>query len=309
MDQRFQAGTSSQLAVIFGGAGFIGRHVAPRLAEHGWTVRVAARHPQPRRSPAASDRIVSVAADLGNDDQVRRALSGAQAVINLVGIARERGQSFVAVNVEGAARVARLAAQAGAMRLLHFSALGIAEDAPSAADRTKAQGEAAVREAFPAATLVRPSLVYGPGDHFFRRFAALAATSPVLPVIGGGQTRFQPIHVEDAVRTLHALLERPETAGMTLALVGAETFTFRELLERLLAALGQRRPILSLPFGLAEALAVGLERLPLDPPLTREEVRLLRTDKLAGGLPTPADLGVAARPLGEGLPDAVRAGR
>lgn len=297
-----------RVAVLFGGAGFIGRHLAARLAGHGWVVRVAARRPQPHGSPTASGRVASLTADLGDEDQVRRAVDGADAAVNLVGIARERGQGFAAVHVEGAARVARLAAAAGIARLLHVSALGVAADAPAAADRTKAEGEAAVREAFPAATLVRPSLVYGPDDHFFRRFAALAATSPVLPVIGGGRTRFQPMHVEDAARALHALLEQPRTAGLTLALVGPETFTFRELLARMLGVLGRRRLILPLPFALAEALAAGLERLP-DPPLTREEVRLLRTDKVAGGLPTPADLGIAARPLAEGLPDALRAGR
>ena len=212
------------------------------------------------------------------------------------------------MHVEGAARVARLAAAAGVERLLHLSALGIGEDAPAAADRTKARGEAAVRAAFPAATLVRPSLVYGPGDHFFGRFAAMARTSPVLPVIGGGRTRFQPIHVEDAVRALEALLDRPGTAGTTLALVGAETFTFRELLERMLGVLGRRRLILPLPFPLAERLAAGLERLP-DPPLTREDVRLLRTDKVAGDLPTPASLGVAARSLEDGLPASLGASR
>jgi NADH dehydrogenase len=159
-----------------------------------------------------------------------------------------------------------------------------------------------VREAFPAATLVRPSLLYGLDDHFFQCFAALAATSPVLPVIGGGRTRFQPLHVEDAVRVMHALLERPETAGMTLALVGSETFTFRELLARMLGVLGRRRLILPL----AEALAAGFELLP-NLPLTREEVRLLRTDKVAGDLPTPAHLGIVVRTLREGLPDALRA--
>jgi NADH dehydrogenase len=183
--------------------------------------------------------------------------------------------------------------------------LGIAENAPAAADRTKAEGEAAVREAFPKVTLVRPSLLYGPGDHFFQRFAALALTSPVLPVVGGGWTRFQPLHVEDAVRAMHALLDRPATAGMILALVGSETFTFRELLARMLEMLGRRRLILPLPFPLAEALAAGFELLP-NPPLTREEVRLLRTDKVAGDLPTPAQLGIVARPLKVGLPDALR---
>jgi uncharacterized protein YbjT (DUF2867 family) len=203
-------------------------------------------------------------------------MSGAEAVINLVGIAREREASFETVHVAGAARVARLAAAAGVPRLLHVSALGIAEDAPAAADRTKARGEAAVRAAFLAATLVRPSLIYGPGDHFFSRFAAMTMTSPVLPIIGGGRTRFQPLHIADAVRTLQALLERPETAGATFALVGPETFTFRELLERLLAVLGRRR--------------------------------LLRTDKVAGGLPTPAALGLAARRLTDGLPVSLQAG-
>ena len=228
---------------------------------------------------------------------------------HLVGIGRERGQSFEAVHVEGAARVARLAAAAGATRLLHFSALGIADDAPSAADRTKAAGERAVRAAFPSVIVVRPSLVYGPGDHFFARFAAVARSSPVIPVIGGGRTLFQPLHVGDAARTLLALLGRPEAAGVTLALVGPETFSFRRLMERMLEVLGRRRLIVSVPFAAAEALAAGCAWLPA-PPLTREEVRLLRTDKVvAGGLPTPADLGVAARPLGEGLPACLRGAR
>jgi uncharacterized protein YbjT (DUF2867 family) len=293
--------------VLFGGSGFVGRHLAPRLANQGWTVQVASRHPRQQEASAADSRVMAVTADLGAEEQVRRAVTGAEAVINLVGIAREQEASFEAVHVEGAARVARLAAAAGVRRLLHLSALGIAEDAPSAADRTKARGEAAVRAAFPAATLVRPSLIYGPGDHFFSRFAAMAKVSPVLPVIGGGRTRFQPIHIADAVRALEMLLERPATAGATLALVGPETFTFRALLERLLAVLGRRRLLLSLSFPAAEALAAGFERLP-HPPLTREEVRLLRTDKVAGGLPTPAALGLAARRLTDGLPVSLQAG-
>jgi uncharacterized protein YbjT (DUF2867 family) len=291
---------------LFGGSGFLGRPLASRLAAHGWTVRVASRHPRQQDAAAADNRVVAVIADLGEEDQVRRAVTGVEAVINLVGIAREQDASFEAVHVAGAARVARLAAAAGVRRLLHISALGIAENAPSAADRTKAAGERAVRAAFPAVTLVRPSLIYGPGDHFFTRFAAMAKMSPVLPVIGGGRTRFQPLHIEDAVRTLLPLLERPETAGATFALVGTETFTFRELLERMLGVLGRRRLILPLSFPAAEALAAGFERLP-HPPLTREEVRLLRTDKVAGDLPTPATLGIAARRLDEGLPASLRA--
>ncbi len=295
-----------RVAVILGGSGFVGRHLAPWLARNGWTVRAAARHPRPPAPPAPGARVTPATVDLRDEGQVRSVLSGAKAVVNLVGIARERGQSFRAVNVEGAARVARLAAAAGVERLLHVSALGTAADAPAAADRSKAEGEAVVRAAFPMVTVVRPSLVYGPGDHFFRRFAALAATSPVLPVVGGGRTRFQPLHVEDAVATLHALLERPATAGATFALVGPETFTFRELLERMLEVLDLRRAIVPVPFPLAAALAAATGWLPVAP-LTREEVRLLRTDKVAGELPTPARLGIAARPLRDGLPDALRA--
>jgi NADH dehydrogenase len=161
---------------------------------------------------------------------------------------------------------------------------------------------------FPTATLVRPSLIYGPGDHFFTRFAALAKVSPVLPVIGGGRTRFQLLHIDEAIRTLQALLERPGTVGATLALVGPETFTFREFLERMLRLLGRHRLILPLPFPMAEALAAAFERLP-HPPLTREEVRLLRTDKVAGDLPTLAALGLAARRLDAGLPASLRVSR
>src|SRR4051794_40056138 len=243
--------------VLFGGSGFVGRHLAPRLAERGWTVRVASRSGAALAPSGPNGRVEAVVADLQDEDQVRRAIAGAEAVVDLVGIGRERGQSFAAVHVEGAGRVARLAAAAGAVRLVHVSALGVAEDAPSAADRTKARGEAAVRAAFPSATVVRPSLVYGPGDHFLARFAALARVSPVLPVIGGGRTLFQPMHVGDAVETLGLVLERPDTAGSTLALVGPETFTFRELLERMLGVLGLRRAFVSLPFPLAGALVAA----------------------------------------------------
>jgi uncharacterized protein YbjT (DUF2867 family) len=288
---------AERCVVLLGGSGFVGRYLTPCLAGHGWTVRVTLHRPG---RPAARG-IETVVADLRHEDPVRAAMAGADAVVNLVGIGREHGQSFEAVHVEGAARVARLAAAMGVRRLLHFSALGIAEDAPSTADRTKAAGERAVRTAFPSATIVRPSLIYGPGDHFFSRFAAVARSSPAIPVIGGGQTLFQPLHVEDAARTLLAVLEQPETAGMKLALVGPETFSFRQLIERMLDVLGRRRLIVSVPFPAAEALATGFEWLHL-PLLTREEVRLLRTDKVAGGLPTPTDLGVAARPLREGLP-------
>jgi NADH dehydrogenase len=290
--------------VLIGGSGFIGRHLARRLAAEGWRVRVAARHPEHALAPGAGP-IETVVADLHDEGQMRAAVGDADAVVNLVGIGRERGQTFAAVHVEGAGRVARLAAAAGVERLLHVSALGIAEDAPSDADRSKARGERAVRSGFPGATILRPSLVYGPNDHFLARFAAMARVSPVLVVIGGGRTLFQPIFIEDAVATVVALLARADTAGRSFALAGAETFSFRTLLERMLEALGLRRAILSLPFPVAAALAAAGRLLP-EAPITLEEIRLLRTDKVAGALPTPASLGVAARPLHDGLAVSLR---
>ena len=299
---------SEQHVLLIGGSGFVGRHLAPRLRQSGWSVQIASRHPDKEFLPAAMGRTTAVVADVRDEEQVRSAVAGADAVINLVGIVREQKQSFAAVHVEGAARIARLAIEAGVRRLLHFSALGVAEDAPAAADRTKARGEAAVRAAFPGAMLVRPSLIYGSGDHFFSHFATMARSSPALPVIGAGRTRFQPIHIEDAVRTLAAVLHRPEAVGSTLALVGPEIFTFRELLQRMLAALGLRRLILPIPFLLAEQLARGFAWLP-NPPLTREDGRLLRTDKVAGDLPTPASFGIAARSLQDGLAASLRVPR
>jgi NADH dehydrogenase len=285
--------------VLFGGSGFIGRHLARRLADDGWQVRVAARHAAAGADPTTRP-VDTVVADLRDEATVRAAMVGAEVVVNLVGIGRERRQSFDEVHVAGAARVARLGAAAGADRLLHVSALGIGEAAPSAADRSKARGELAVRAAFPAATVLRPSLVYGPSDHFFARFAAMARHSPLLVVIGGGRTLFQPIFIDDAVETVVRLLARADMAGRTLALAGAETLSFRALLERMLELQGSSRGIVSLPFPAAAALAAAARVLP-DPPITVEEVRLLRTDKIAGDLPTPASFGVACRPLRQGL--------
>jgi NADH dehydrogenase len=290
---------------LIGGTGYVGRHLARAFAEEGWRVRVAARNAERGLDPAGA-AVEAVRCDLLDEATVAAAVAGADVVINLVGIGRERGQSFASVHVEGAARVARLARAAGAARLLHVSALGNAEDAPSAADRTKAQGEIAVRAAFPPATILRPSLVYGPGDHFFTGFAAMARRSPALVVIGGGRTLFQPIHIADAVATVRRALADPATAGRTFALTGPGIFTFRQLFELMLATLGLRRAIVSVPFPLATALARASAFLP-DTPLTVEEVRLLRTDKIAGDLPTPASLGIAARPLREGLSDSLAA--
>jgi NADH dehydrogenase len=182
-----------------------------------------------------------------------------------------------------------------------MSALGSSPISPAISDRTKAEGEEAVRAAFPQATIVRPSLVFGEDDHFFSRFAAMIRSSPVLPLIGGGTTKFQPVFVGDMAAGLLELLRRSDTPGKTYEFGGPQVYSFKALLEFLLAALNRQRILLPIPFALAEMQAGLLERLP-NPPLTRDQVRLLKTDKVVSGRePTLRDLGVQARPLEEFL--------
>jgi uncharacterized protein YbjT (DUF2867 family) len=274
---------------VFGGSGFIGRHLATQLATCGARVRIAVRHADGGSGRPAE----TVIADVLDDAGVASAVNGASAVINLVGILGERGRhTYAAVHVEGARRVALAAKSAGATRLIHLSALGASRAAPALSDRTKAESEEVVRGAFPEATIIRPSLVFGSGDHFFTRWIVMAQRSPVLPLIGKGATKFQPAHVEDVAVGITSALRRSDAVGRTYEFGGPEVYSFKELLELLLAAVGWRRVLLPVPFPLAEMLAGMLELLPA-PPLTRDQVRLLHTNKINSGRdPTLADLGV-----------------
>jgi NADH dehydrogenase len=229
---------------------------------------------------------------------VEAAIAGTDAVFNLVGILTETTtQSYRAIHVEGARRVALAAQHHGVMRVIHLSALGASPTSPAISDRTKAEGEQAVREVFPQATIVRPSLTFGEDDHFFTRLAAMIRSSPVLPLIGGGSTKFQPVFVDDMTAGLLELLKRSETAGKIYEFGGPQVYSFRALLELLLSALNRRRVLIPIPFALAEIQAGLLELLP-NPPLTRDQVRLLKTDKVVSGIePTLGDLGVQPRPL------------
>src|SRR6266478_5744833 len=202
---------------VFGGTGFIGRHLVPLLLRSGATVLLAMRHPgrvQMTTEPVQALQIIQ--ADVLDDVAVGAAIAGTDAVVNLVGILTETTtQSYRAIHVEGARRVALAAQRHGVMRVIHMSALGVSPTSPAISDRTKAEGEQAVREVFPQATIVRPSLVFGEDDHFFSRFAAMIRSSPVLPLIGGGTTRFQPVFVDDIAAGLSELLTRSETTGKT----------------------------------------------------------------------------------------------
>src|SRR5215471_13520776 len=283
---------------VFGGTGFIGRHLVGLLLHSGTTVRVAVRHPgRAKMAVEAANSLEIVQADIHDETSVGSAIVGANAVINLVGILTETAaQTYRAIHVEGARRVALASERQGVTRLIHLSALGARLSSPAISDRTKAEGEHAVREVFPQATIVRPSLTYGQDDHFFSRFVAMIRSSLVLPLIGGGVTKFQPISVDDMTSGLAELLKRPDTAGKTYEFGGPQVYSFKELLERLMTALNRQRFLVPIPFALAELQAGLLELLP-NPPLTRDQVRLLKTDKVVSGRrPTLGDLGVRPRP-------------
>jgi uncharacterized protein YbjT (DUF2867 family) len=288
---------------VFGGTGFIGRHLVPLLVRSGATVRVAVRDRRRVQVTNKSDEEAEyIQADLLDDVAVGAAITGTGAVVNLVGILTETpNQTYRAIHVEGARRVALAAKRHGVMRLIHTSALGASPVSPAVSNRTKAEGELAVREAFLQATIVRPSLTFGEDDHFFSRFAAMIRTSPILPLIGGGITKFQPVFVDDVSAGLVELLKRPETVSKTYEFGGPQVYSFKALLELLMSVLNRQRLLIPIPFALAEMQAGLLELLP-NPPLTRDQVRLLKTDKMVSGAePTLDDLGVHARPLEEFL--------
>ena len=282
---------------IFGGSGFIGRYVVERLADKGWTMIVAVRRPRQANflKPLGDvGQIVPVRAPLQDEAAVRAACEGSEAVINLVGILFEAGaQSFGEVQALGAERVAKAAAAAGAKRMVQISAIGADESAGAEYARSKAYGEKAVREAFPSATILRPSIVFGPEDDFFNRFAAMARIAPALPLIGGGQTKFQPVYVADVADAVVAALETPAAQGRTYELGGPRVYSFKELMELLLETIGRRRFLVPLPFGAARLQASVLERLPGPPLLTRDQVTLLEADNVvADGALGLRDLGI-----------------
>lgn len=285
-----------KVATIFGGSGFIGRHIVRRLAKRGWRLRIAVRHPSKAQflKPLGDvGQIAPIRCDIAEEASIATALAGTDYVINLVGILAEGGgQSFEALHATAPGRIARLAKEAGATRMVQISAIGASADSPSTYARTKAAGEAAVREGFPEASILRPSVVFGPEDSFFNMFAEMTRTSPFLPLIGGGETRFQPVFVGDVAEAVTACLDRPETQGQVYELGGPRIYTFKELMELLLKTIGRKRALLPIPWGMAEIQARVFECLP-KPPLTRDQVTQLKSDNVVQpGAKTLADLGI-----------------
>ena len=298
------AASDRRVATVFGGSGFLGRYVVKRLAAAGYVVRVAVRDTEAAmflRPMGGVGQIVPLAGSVTDDAAVARAVSGAAVVVNLVGIlAEQRPGDFVRLQTEGAARVARAAAAAGVTRLVQISAIGADAGSVSLYASSKANGEAAVLAAMPGATILRPSLVFGPEDQFFNRFAAMARISPVMPVIYG-QTRFQPVYVGDVTDAVMAAIARPDAAGVIYELAGPKVWSFRALIEWILVQTGRRRMLLELPPKLAQLQARVLEKLP-GKLLTTDQLILLARDNVATTLPGLAELGVTPTPVEQVVP-------
>jgi uncharacterized protein YbjT (DUF2867 family) len=296
----------SRRTAVLGGSGFIGRYVVKRLAARGDVVPVGCRNAEEAKFLRPMGDVGQVQpVNVAIDDQVvlPAFLAGNNALVNCVGILRESGsQSFERAHHTGPAMLARFAREAGVERFVHLSAIGADPRSPSVYARTKAAGEAAVRDAFPTVTILRPSVVFGPEDQFFNRFAAMATLSPVLPLIGGGETRFQPIYVGDVADAVVKCLDDPATAGRTYELGGPKIYTFREILELLQSEIRRKRWFIDLPFGVAELQAKLMSILP-NPPLTPDQVELLRRDNIVSpGALTLSSLGLTPTPVEAILP-------
>lgn len=292
----------TKLVTVFGGDGFIGRHTVRALAQAGYRVRVAVRRPdlaghlQPM---GGVGQIHAVQANVRYPDSVKAAVAGADAVVNLVAVLQPSGkQTFDALHVDGARTIAQAARAAGADVMVQVSGLGADAQSASAYARSKAKGEQAVLEACPEAVILRPSVVFGPEDDFFNRFASMAAISPVLPLIGGGKTQFQPVYVGDVAQAILASVEGRAQGGKIYELGGPEILTFRECLDRVQKYSGRDRGYVSLPFWLAKLQAALTWPLPKRP-LTVDQVRLLQKSSIVSQEAenegrTLADLGVDA---------------
>ncbi|MEJ2815617.1 complex I NDUFA9 subunit family protein [Caulobacter sp. CCG-8] len=285
------------LVTVFGGSGFVGGQVVRALAKAGHRVRVAVRNPNlayRMRMLGDVGQIEVVQANVRNAPSVARAVDGAEAVVNLVGVLWENGrQKFQTLHVMGAKTVAEQAKAAGVKRLVQVSAIGADVKSSSKYQRTKAEGEAAVRAAFPGAVVIRPSIVFGAEDKFFNKFGQMAALVPALPLIGGGETKFQPVYVGDVAAVIAKAVASPAAEGLTYELGGPAVYSFKELMELILVETGRNRVLAPIPFFAAGLIGKVGDLSPINPPLTSDQVESLKTDNVADkGLPGLAEAGV-----------------
>jgi NADH dehydrogenase len=298
---------SPKLVTIFGGSGFVGRYIARRMAKEGWRVRVAVRRPNEAifvRPYGVVGQVEPVLANIRDDASVRKAIAGADAVVNCVGILQQSGpQKFDAVQAEGAGRVARIAKEEGVGQLVHISAIGADAASKSGYARTKAEGEALVLAAFPKAVILRPSIMFGDEDNFFNRFATMARLSPVIPLVGA-DTRFQPVYVDDVAQAAVKGVLGQAKAGI-YELGGPDVETFDQLVTRMLKVIRRSRFKLPMPFWVASIEAKGLDLaqkltggLFTNTILTADQVELLKTDNVVSeGAKGFADLGITPTPM------------
>ena len=296
----------NDLVTVFGASGFVGRHVVRRLALGGWRIRAVCRHPNLANfllPDGAPGQIQIVAGNVRDAQNVAKALKGAAAAVNLVGILYERGrQSFEAMHVDAAGTIARAARKAGIETLVHFSAVGADRTAEARYAQTKGEGEWRGCDEYPDAVILRPSLVFGPEDAFFNTFAWLARYAPFLPLVGGGETRFQPVYAGDVAAAVQRAISGASARGKTFELGGPNIYTFRELIRFAMRESGHVRPLVPLPTVAAKIAAFFLQMpshmLPVAPLLTVDQVRLLKSDNVVGkNVPTLADLGIVPQAM------------
>jgi NADH dehydrogenase len=302
----------SKLVTIYGGSGFVGRYIAQRMAKEGWRVRVAVRRPNEAifvKPYGVVGQVEPVLCNIRDDASVAAVMQGADVVVNCVGTFDSRGKNnFDAIQVEGAERVARLAAQSGVSQMVHISSIGADENSASVYSQTKAKGEAAVLRHMPSAMILRPSVIFGSEDQFFNRFAGMTRMGPVLPVVGA-DTKFQPVYVEDVAQAAVAGITG-SAAGGVYELGGPDVNTFRELMQHMLEIVRRRRLIVNIPFWAASVIAlisdvVSFMTAGLVPAqITRDQVRSLRSDNVVSeGVKGLADLGIKPTPMESVLPE------
>ena len=302
----------SKLVTIFGGSGFVGRYVARRMAKEGWRVRVAVRNTNEAmfvRPYGVVGQVEPVFCNIRDDASVAAVTAGADAVVNCVGVLDEVGRNtFAAVQADGAARIARIAASLGVARMVHISAIGADADSASTYAKTKAAGEAGVLEHMPGAVILRPSIIFGPEDQFFNRFAGMSRLGPVLPVVGA-DTRFQPVYVDDvAAAAVMGVLG--QAAPGVYELGGPDVNSFRELMQQMLGVIHRRRLVLNIPFWMARIMAFGfgivrfLSLGIIKPPITKDQVLNLANDNVvADGARGFDALGIKPTAMEAILPD------
>jgi uncharacterized protein YbjT (DUF2867 family) len=274
---------SEKIVTLIGGSGFVGRHIARGLARRGYRIRVACRRPdlaghvQPLGTPG---QVMPVQANVRYPASLAAVCDGAFAVVNLTGVLGSSGaQSFEAVHVFGAEASARAARAAKASVFIQMSALGADQNSPSEYARSKATGETRAKAAFPGAIILRPSIIFGPEDGFFNKFAAMSRFAPALPLIGGGETKFTPVFVGDVAEAVARLIDKGEANAKTYEFGGPEVFTFKQLLEFTLDTIGRKRLLVPVPWAIAKLLGALLGALP-GTPLTADQVELLKTDNV-----------------------------